>query len=682
MKLKWIELKNFKQYYGKQCVKFAGAEDDGIENVTIVYGENGKGKTTLYRAVIYAIHGDKTLERDEEISKRKKMNDEILHIGNLAALEEDGFVDVYVMLGYEFNGRQYEVKRSMTSIKDGMQIEEADLLHETYLKETDEYGRTHIYDDIEEINARTSQALNKKMRQYFLFDGEQIEEMTKSNLEQRTQVREGLKKLLGIDSLYKAIEVANGVRKHYQNQIKSTAKGDYKVALHELETIESSLQATKQQIEQLELDIEQLTQDKSDIDSYLEANKTVRENVKQREALEEELRKVQVNSVKLKEMIRKFGSKSILIPADRMLQAAEFDIEAERSNLGQSYNISTNLLREFIESNHCGICGTEAPENSTVYVNILNVLDNINDSDYREALNELMKNTAVVQGKSEDTKQELFNLREEAVIATRETEKLTTAIQELDVEIGLSGDNEAVAKEFARENIMQRIVENTVKLNQAKEKVVQLRDINATQKRKCEEFQKQENSQNVFEDYKQVAEKTWNELTAIQETFTKEMASKVSTVATRIFKQLLDEDSKMNFKGVIVKEDFSLDVQSFSNYDFLSNISSGQRHILSISFILALLEISEGADGQLKTPLFMDTPFGRISGDNRDNLLSIIPQKAAQWVLLVTDTEFTNAEVKALRPTKRWGKVYTIKLEGPGRAIIEEGNVDTFVAKR
>lgn len=682
MKLKWIELKNFKQYYGTQRVEFAGAENEDIGNVTIVYGENGKGKTTLYRAVTYALHGDKTLERDEEISRRKKTNDEILHIGNLAALEENGFVDVHVILGYEFKGRHYEVKRSMTAIQDGMNIEEADLLHETYLKETDEYGRTHIYQDIEEINAHTSEAMNKKMRQYFLFDGEQIEEMTKSNLEQRIQVREGLKKLLGIDSLYKAIEVANGVRKHYQNKIKNEAKGDYKVALYELERIDSNLQATEQQIQQFELDIDLLEKDKGDIDRYLEANQTVRDKVRQREALEEELRKIQATSVKLKGMIRKFGSKSILIPAERMLQAAEFDIEAERSNLGQSYNISTNLLREFIESNRCGICGTEAPDNSTAYANILNVLDNINDSDYREALNELMKNTAVAHGKLEDSKQELFNLREEIAMSIREKEKVISTIKILDEEIGLSGDNEAKAKELARENIIKRIGENNLKLEQAKEKVVQLRDAYSKQKRNCEELQKYESSQNIFEDYKRVAEKTWNELTAIQETFTKEMASQVSTVATRIFKQLLDEDSKMNFKGVIVKEDFSLDVQSFSNYDFLSNISSGQRHILSISFILALLEISEGTDGQLKTPLFMDTPFGRISGDNRDNLLNVIPQKAAQWVLLVTDTEFTNAEIKALRPTKRWGKVYIIKLEGPGKAIIEEGNVDTFVAKR
>ena len=48
----------------------------------------------------------------------------------------------------------------------------------------------------------------------------------------------------------------------------------------------------------------------------------------------------------------------------------------------------------------------------------------------------------------------------------------------------------------------------------------------------------------------------------------------------------------------------------------------------------------------------MDTLFGLLSGVHRDHLLDIVPKMVSQWILLATDTEFTEVEANALgRPT-------------------------------
>ena len=47
MKLLSIELLNFRQFYGKQKIEFA----NGDKNITIIFGENGKGKTGIFRAL-------------------------------------------------------------------------------------------------------------------------------------------------------------------------------------------------------------------------------------------------------------------------------------------------------------------------------------------------------------------------------------------------------------------------------------------------------------------------------------------------------------------------------------------------------------------------------------------------------------------------------------------------------
>lgn len=67
----------------------------------------------------------------------------------------------------------------------------------------------------------------------------------------------------------------------------------------------------------------------------------------------------------------------------------------------------------------------------------------------------------------------------------------------------------------------------------------------------------------------------------------------------------------------------------------------------------------------------MDTPFGRISGENRDNLIQQIPEMTNHWILLLTDTELTKIEQNAFDHYGRVGKVYELVNE-EGRTRIEE----------
>lgn len=42
MKLEWMRLANFRQFYGDQVIRFSR---DSSRNVTVVHGVNGSGKT-------------------------------------------------------------------------------------------------------------------------------------------------------------------------------------------------------------------------------------------------------------------------------------------------------------------------------------------------------------------------------------------------------------------------------------------------------------------------------------------------------------------------------------------------------------------------------------------------------------------------------------------------------------
>ena len=63
MKLRSLSLGNFRQFYGEQEITFS---DDEKQNVTIVHGENGSGKTALLNAFKWCLYGEHDFESGDE----------------------------------------------------------------------------------------------------------------------------------------------------------------------------------------------------------------------------------------------------------------------------------------------------------------------------------------------------------------------------------------------------------------------------------------------------------------------------------------------------------------------------------------------------------------------------------------------------------------------------------------
>jgi len=100
---------------------------------------------------------------------------------------------------------------------------------------------------------------------------------------------------------------------------------------------------------------------------------------------------------------------------------------------------------------------------------------------------------------------------------------------------------------------------------------------------------------------------------------------------------------------------------------------------MSISFIAALARTASRG-GQIEIPLFMDTPFGRLSFEHRQNLINHIPTFASQWILLATDTEFRRQEANLLKTSGKWGKFFILRPTHDGNTTIEEQDINSALA--
>jgi DNA sulfur modification protein DndD len=172
-----------------------------------------------------------------------------------------------------------------------------------------------------------------------------------------------------------------------------------------------------------------------------------------------------------------------------------------------------------------------------------------------------------------------------------------------------------------------------------------------------------------------LARQVQDALTEVHAAYTGEVRAIVGESATRVFGRLLDDEGKASLKRIVVNEDYTLEVLDQYGQSFLANVSAGQRQIMSISFITALAMAASSGD-RIEMPLFMDSPFGRLSAQHRKNVIREVPMLTSQWIILATDTEFRREEAQAVRMTGKWGRFFVLRGAGDGNTVIDEQDVD------
>jgi DNA sulfur modification protein DndD len=182
----------------------------------------------------------------------------------------------------------------------------------------------------------------------------------------------------------------------------------------------------------------------------------------------------------------------------------------------------------------------------------------------------------------------------------------------------------------------------------------------------------------LLKDRHELVLETNERLLEIYDSFSKDKRKELEDEANRVFEKFADESTKKDITNLTIDDQYELGTANWAGKNFLGELSAGQRQLVSLCFITALIRIA----GNIEVPLFMDTPFGRLGGSPREKLLKSVPGLISQWILLATDTEFTSIEADILKNTGHWGKVYVLEKLDAGITKIVNNNVDGFVPKR
>jgi DNA sulfur modification protein DndD len=664
-----LTMKNFRQFKGVQRIEFAVEKKKKDQNVTVIFGENGRGKTGIFRAIMFCLYGEHRLTQDEEVSQKE------LYLVNTPALLESASsgqkIEAYVELKFSHKGEQYIVKRSLAGML--LRDERIEQLDGYILSHTKRDGNTHNVNDPEEIKAIINAILDKNVREYFLFDGEKIQRLTLASLEQRKEIAKGIRNLLNVDALEKAIKAIQKLKKTLNQEIEKRATGEYGRIISQLNELDENRNELQHNIKQLEEEYSLSEIEKKKTDKRLEEYNEIKHLLNDRAEAEEKLKynEEQARSLLL-EMKSKTG-KACLILMSKVVDQVFTLIDQKKQKGEIPSEIRKDLIDKILSEKKC-ICNREVVPGSKEFKAIIDWKNKTCDFALENSALEVWRYLGIIRSHRDDTAGTIEVLLQKYAVCKNDIDKLFSKIDSLNDQIGTSGRKDAEELEKYRENIEKKQIKNEaerMKLKDALDIAQAEYELLLEQRRKLEkeEHIKSELSQRVY-----LVEETLKALQSIYDQFTDEIKQKIADEATKFFVQLLDKEGRETLSHILVNEDYSLQITDRWGKPFLANISAGQRQIMSISFIAALAKVASG-DGILEMPLFMDTPFGRLSFEHRKNILEKIPQYCAQWILLATDTEFRKQEASLLRDGGRWGRFYLLNSDGPGVTKIAERNI-------
>jgi DNA sulfur modification protein DndD len=169
--------------------------------------------------------------------------------------------------------------------------------------------------------------------------------------------------------------------------------------------------------------------------------------------------------------------------------------------------------------------------------------------------------------------------------------------------------------------------------------------------KQIEQAQKRKSKNELLTRKISLAQQSADAVDKIYQELGEDVRQSIEAKTQEIFKKLVWKES--HFKNISLGPDYQLEVIDRYGLPARPELSAGERQVLSLSFITAMVRVSEE-----EAPIVMDTPFGRLSSEHRASITENLPGLTPQLVLFVTDEELHDEARKNLE--KRIGKEYRL----------------------
>lgn len=630
MRIESIDIKNFRQYK-ELHLDFSKTKATDLH---VIVASNGVGKTNMMNAIIWCFYGiEPNIDKNSSAA---------LPLCNLKALEEakadgESVAQVSVEIRVTANGETVIFTRN------------ANVTVSTHFTQTPDFevqvtnisGETDFLHG-EEAEDRVDMYVPKKIRQYFFFDGEQLHNYF-GPTQDTTHVKDSIYEIAQINIITAAKNHLGKIISDYKSQIAKTNPQLQKIS-DEIAEKERDRDNRKKEIEALESSNRTAEARIQELNTLISGAETVVEDTQKLNANEVRIKELddEIKGLndRLLQLVRKYYVLLAMYPINMRTNTYIADKDA-RGKLPPDVDI--DLLRKSLESHICAICNQPFSEDSNAVDHMNELLSRYEVSTVVSKTLSLIKNDVAraVEG-TRNYKEEKLSLLADKKKYEKEREELEEANARLTIKIRGCSSAEQVA-DWIEE---RRSLNDAIRTNDRK--IGSYGEMIKTLNGQIENLRKDESKAigemrtlDEVKKYKAFAEDAAVIISSIEAEIIGDVKSQMETETMRLFDELL---WKENTYGRIEFEDnFKLNLFSKgTNISCIDTTSAAERELLALAFTIALHRVS-GHD----SPLFIDTPVGRVSDHNRENfaktLVDVSTQK--QIVLAFTPSEYSE-EIK------------------------------------
>ncbi|MDO6654515.1 AAA family ATPase [Anaerobacillus sp. 1_MG-2023] len=659
-----LEMTHFRQYYGTQKIEFAHSDEGQI--VTVILGDNGRGKTSLYRAIMFALFGDVKLAQDSEEAE--------LILTNLKALKEQpSGVESIVTVNFVHDGQPFTMTRSFFAGKTDNKIKEQPKDQKLINKKS---GEEWIKQ--QDIVFQLQRIVDERVKHYFFFDGERIERLTRVARQQKEEISTGIKNLLKIDEVLKSRDVLKHIMAKSKKELAQYSKGEYKKTLLEYGKKEIELEMIEQNEEKSNHLVLEMENRLSEIDRQLNEYESMKTLFQERDLLEENLKKRQSKIKEKIEQTKLFNEYLPLLMGEDTYHLVVAKLKSELDSEDLS-GISSELINKLLEDMRC-ICGSSLNEKSSQYQELKILANSVEKYESTRSSHGLLSGISslisFLSGRTEAINYAVAEIKE----LQYEQNQSQIRLEELNKHLSSSKEGHLNSLNNERMKLIKEIANIEIDAKNFQSQKGELESNLKVMKHRLKELQRQSGIREQLLKKNEILERSILSVSNLIGLFEIEMIEELERTTQQNLQYLLDSSGQSMIKNVKIHKDYSIEVYNAYDQPFLANISQGQRQVLSLSFITALAQVS-GGDSVLEMPLLMDTPFGRLSEIHQRKLIEYLPNICSQWILLVTDREFGSNEKALFDESDAIGKYYQLDNLEAGVTTINEVNMSRMEAR-
>lgn len=648
MKIDFIRLQNYRQYKDVK-IEFSTSEN---QNLTIIQGATGAGKTNLLNAITWCLYGkEKHIEEEYKgyplintITINELQPGEKCKVGVQIQLKDEEDRKIIIARSLEFqkleSGKVIKLFDSASKSSDGSIFRMITQIEKDMV-------------DVPEPEYILNELIPNSIEEYFFFDGEKLNDYF--TRESGEKIREAVFKISQIGLLKNAID-------HLENKIKDFIKKENKLSSRAKEIKEEmgkSYILLEERKNKLEISKEQKEKAQKKVDNLSEKLKTSSNaNIRN---LEEERNEIDVSLSNIEKHVKELQNErcNILIKNTPIIFAYYPIIKTKKliGGLEETGEIPSDYKKVFLEKlllKGICICGTDISENSKYRKIIEEILRQCDDITNIE--NELIEekiNLRSILNNLKDFRKKQISCSREIKELEKERERKSERLKKISEMIGKSNFQQIQIWEHQLnkykklgEELYEKMVEQKFYIKDEQQKIDKLK------KQFDEELKKEERHEKL----RKVLSFCNNSLEAIKKIKNDIMEEVQREIEEKTEKQFLDLIWKKDtYVGVKIDNNYQISVIDKYGMGGIGTLSAGERQIIALSFIAALNNVSG-----FNIPIIIDTPLGRLSKEPKKNIASNLLNylKNKQVTLLVTDEEY-NIEVKH-RLSKRVGKEYMI----------------------